>query len=115
MNRRSLTDAQWSLISPYLMSDRSKGGRPPKDHRMMVDAILLVHRTGTPWRDLDKDYGPWESVYTRFRRWSIAGTWEKVLSALAEDRDAESYLIDSTIVRAHQHAAGAKKARRSRR
>jgi transposase len=114
MNRKRLTDAQWSLIAPFLVSDRRKGGRPPKDHRMMVDAILLLHRTGTPWRDLDPDYGPWQSVYTRFRRWSIAGIWEKVLTALAEGRDDEGYLIDSTIVRAHQHAAGAKKARSKR-
>ena len=115
MNRRPLTDGQWSLIAPFLVSDRSKGGRPPRDHRMMVDAILWAHRTGAPWRDLDGDYGPWESVYTRFRRWSRAGIWERILMALAQHPDAESYMIDSTIVRAHQHAAGAKKAKRIRR
>lgn len=115
MNRKPLSDAQWSLIEPFLVRDRSKGGRPPKDSRPMVDAILLVHRTGLPWRDLDGDYGPWESVYTRFRRWSLSGVWQRIFTALAEDRDSESCMIDSTIVRAHQHAAGAKKTTKTRR
>ena len=115
MNRKPLSDAQWSLIEPFLARDCSKGGRPPKDSRQMVDAILLVLRSGIPWRDLDRDYGPWGSVYTRFRRWSLSGVWQQMLTALAQDCDRESCMIDSTIVRAHQHAAGAKKTRRTRR
>ena len=75
----------------------------------MVDAILLVLRSGIPWRDLDRDYGPWGSVYTRFRRWSLSGVWQQMLTALAQDCDRESCMIDSTIVRAHQHSAGAQK------
>jgi transposase len=115
MNRKPLTDAQWSLLEPFLVRKDSKAGRPPKDTRRKVDAILLVHRTGMPWRDLDGDYGPWESVYTRFRRWSMSGVWQRMLTALAQDRDGESCMIDSTIVRAHQHAAGAKKTIRAKR
>ena len=82
MNRKPLSDAQWSLIEPFLARDCSKGGRPPKDSRQMVDAILLVLRSGIPWRDLDRDYGPWGSVYTRFRRWSLSGVWQQMLTAL---------------------------------
>ena len=111
MNRKPLSDRQWSVIEPLLKTDRSKGGRPPKDSRMVLDAILWIHRTGSPWRDVPAGYGPWQSIYTRFSRWSKSDIWPRLLASLSADRDAESYLIDSTIVRAHQHAAGAKKSR----
>ncbi len=75
----------------------------------MVDAILWVHRTGAPWRDLPSAYGPWKSAWTRLDRWARAGVWQRVLERLARRRDCRIYMVDSSIVRAHQHAAGAKR------
>jgi transposase len=73
----------------------------------MVDALVWILRTGAPWRDLPKHFGPWQSAYTRFRRWNKQGVWPRVLEVLAAQHDSESYLIDATIVRAHQDASGA--------
>jgi transposase len=75
----------------------------------MVEAMLWVLRTGAPWRDLPSAYGPWKSVYTRFSRWSAQGVLARLFEALARERDAEGYLLDATIVRAHQDASGAAK------
>jgi transposase len=75
----------------------------------MVEGMLWILRTGAPWRDLPSAYGPWESVYTRFSRWSAAGVLARLFEALARERDSEGYLIDATIVRAHQDASGAAK------
>lgn len=75
----------------------------------MLEAMVWILRTGAPWRDLPKHFGPWKSVYTRFRRWAQQGIWTRVLEKFAEQQDGESYLIDATIVRAHQDATGAKK------
>jgi transposase len=104
-----LTAEQWAKIEPLLPSRSSKGGRPPKPHRQVVEAILWVLRTGAPWRDLPSAYGPWESVYTRFSRWSESGVLARLFKALALERDDEGFLIDATIVRAHQDASGAAK------
>lgn len=103
-----LSDAQWSKIQPLLPPETKTGGRDAKPHRLMVEAMLWILRTGAPWRDLPEEYGPWKSVYTRFSRWSRSGVFAHVLHALALERDAEGFLIDATIVRAHQDAAGAK-------
>jgi transposase len=102
-----LTDAQWSRVEPLLPSVSKKGGRPAKPHRKMVEAMIWVLRTGAPWRDLPEAYGPWGSVYTRFSRWSQGGVLARLFEALARERDSEGYLIDATIVRAHQDASGA--------
>jgi len=75
----------------------------------MVNAMLWVLKTGAPWRDLPAHYGSWNTVYSRFSRWSKQGLWGKLLAELARDEDGQSYLIDATIVRAHQDAAGAQK------
>ncbi len=75
----------------------------------MVNAILWVHRTGSPWRDLPSAYGPWQSAWTRLDRWARAGVWQRALESLARRRDCRVYMVDSSIVRAHQHAAGAKR------
>jgi transposase len=75
----------------------------------MVNAIVWVLKTGAPWRDLPEHYGSWETVYSRFRRWTKRGVWAAVLAELAKNEDGESYLIDATIVRAHQDASGARK------
>lgn len=107
--RHAVSDSQWAQIAPLLPPEVGRPGRPAKSNRVMVDGLVWVLRTGAPWRDLPGHFGPWQSVYTRFRRWSQAGLWAQVVEQLAEDRDSESYLIDATIVRAHQDAAGAKK------
>ena len=104
-----LTNAQWARIEPLLPSRSKKGGRPGKPCRPMVEAMLWILRTGAPWRDLPSAYGPWESVYTRFSRWSAKGVLALLFEALSRERDDEGYLIDATIVRAHQDASGAAK------
>ncbi|MBK6961036.1 MAG: IS5 family transposase [Gammaproteobacteria bacterium] len=88
---------------------RWKRHEPEKDNRLFVDAVLWIARAGAPWRDLPEAFGPWNSVYKRFSRWSNAGVWHRVFAELAQDADFEEVFLDSTIVRAHQHAAGAPK------
>ena len=109
MNRRmELTESEWQSIATILPSERGRRGRPAKSNRTMVNAIIWIMRTGSPWRDLPEYYGPWKSVYTRFSRWSEQGIWEQVLEKVSISPDDEYHMIDSTAVRAHQHAAGAK-------
>jgi transposase len=107
--RHALTDEQWAQIAPLLPREVGRVARPAKSNRLMVDAMVWILRTGAPWRDLPRHFGPWKSVYTRFRRWTRQGVWTGVLEQLAQQQDSESYLIDATIVRAHQDATGAKK------
>ena len=109
MKRHALTDSQWAQIAPLLPPEVGRVARPSKSNRPMVEGMVWILRTGAPWRDLPKRFGPWKSVYTRFRRWTRQGVWARVLEALAEQQDGESYMIDATIVRAHQDATGAKK------
>jgi transposase len=104
-----LTNAQWSRIEPLLPRQTKTGGRNAKPHRPMVEAMLWILRTGAPWRDLPGAYSPWKSVYTRFCRWSQSGVLARLFEALARERDGEGFLIDATIVRAHQDATGAAK------
>lgn len=109
MNRLArLTDQQWKRLE-RLIPTASRLGRPEKSHRDMVEAMIWILRTGAPWRDLPPAYGPWKSVYTRFSRWSKRGVLENIFSALAEERDGETYMIDGAIMRAHQDASGAPK------
>jgi transposase len=109
MKRHALTEEQWAQIAPLLPPEVGRVARPAKSNRLMVEGVVWILRTGAPWRDLPKRFGPWESVYTRFRRWTRRGIWAHVLEKLAEQHDGESYIIDATIVRAHQDATGAKK------
>jgi transposase len=102
-----LTDALWKRVEPLLPARSKKGGRPPKSPRTMLEGMLWILRTGAPWRDLPSAYGPWGSVYTRFSRWSKAGVLGRLFEALACELDREGFLIDATIVRAHQDASGA--------
>jgi|WetSurMetagenome_2_1015567.scaffolds.fasta_scaffold199176_3 putative transposase len=103
-----LTDAEWSRLEPLLPVVGGRG-RPSRPHRMMLEAMLWILRTGAPWRDLPPEYGSWQTVYTRFSRWSQKDVLKRVFEKLAEDRDGEGYMIDGTIVRAHQDAMGAPK------
>jgi transposase len=108
MRRHELTDAQWSLIKHHLPGKRSDPGRTAKDNRRFVDGVLWLARTGAPWRDLPERYGRWNSAFQRYSRWSKRGVWQRILEAFGGDEDLEHLLLDSTTVRAHQHAAGAK-------
>jgi transposase len=84
-------------------------GSTGRDNRMFVEGVLWIVRTGSPWRDLPEAFGDWNSVFRRFSRWSIKGVWWRIFEAMSDDPDFEYLIVDSTIVRAHQHAAGAKK------
>ena len=108
MRRHELTDAQWNLMKDHLPGKRSDPGRTAKDNRRFVDGVLWLARTGAPWRDLPERYGCWNSAFQRYSRWSKRGVWQRILEALGGDVDLEHLLLDSTTVRAHQHAAGAK-------
>lgn len=109
MVRLSLRDDQFERIAALLPGKASDPGCTAADNRMFVEAVLWIARTGSPWRDLPAQFGRWNSVYQRFARWSRSGVWHRVFALLAQDADFEESFIDSTIVRAHQHAAGAPK------
>jgi transposase len=115
MSRVWLRDDQFERIAALLPGKASDPGRTAADNRLFVEAVLWIARTGSPWRDLPAQFGPWNSVYQRFARWSRGGVWHRVFAHLAQDADFEETFIDSTIVRAHQHAAGAPKKRETKR
>jgi putative transposase len=114
MPRTILRDDQWERIRDLLPGKVTDCGVTAKDNRLFVEAVLWIARTGSPWRDLPSALGQWHTTYTRFSRWGTKGVWERVIAAVSDDADLETLFIDSTVVRAHQHAAGAqkKKARR---
>jgi transposase len=107
--RKQLRDGQWQQIEALLPGKVGDRGRSGADNRLFVEAVLWIARTGSPWRDLPSQFGLWNSAYQRFARWSRAGVWHQVFAALAKERRFRAVFIDSTIVRAHQHAAGAPK------
>jgi transposase len=109
MRRYALRDDQWDQIKDLLPGREGHVGATAKDNRLFVEAVLYRYRAGIPWRDLPERFGPWKAVHTRFSRWAKSGVWEKVFKHLAQDADNEYAMIDSTIVRAHQHSAGALK------
>jgi Transposase and inactivated derivatives len=107
--RYEITDAEWEQIRSLLPVERTgKQGRPSKDNRAMFNAMVWLARSGAAWRDLPERYGPWESVYSRFRKWTEDGILDNVFRILTLDADTETLMIDSTIVRAHQSSAGEK-------
>ncbi|MFF5639844.1 IS5 family transposase [Streptomyces sp. NPDC012825] len=113
MGRGELTDAAWERIAPLLPGTDGRG-RPWRDHRQVVNGVLWRLRTGAPWRDLPERYGPWQTVYERFARWEADGIWANLLEQVLVRDDAVGRVdwtvsVDSTINRAHQHAAGARK------
>lgn len=109
MHRYGLTNTQWALIEPLLPGKKTDPGATAKDNRLFVEAVLYRYRAGIAWRDLPPRFGDFRMIHTRHMRWSRKGVWHKVFSRLSEDSDNEYAMIDSTIVRAHQHSAGAKK------
>ncbi len=112
--RFDLTDAQWAVLEPLLPVGKKPGRPSTWTKRQLVDGIRWRIRAGTPWRDVPPVYGSWQAVYGLFRRWQRAGVWAAILARLQALADAAGQVIwdvsvDSTIVRAHQHAAGARK------
>ena len=113
MSRHDLTDEEWARLAP-LMPAHPRQGHRWNDHRTVIDGILFRTRAGCPWRDLPPGFGNWKSVYGRHRRWSLDGTWEQILDALragCDEAEGKDWTLsaDSTVVRAHQHAAGARR------
>jgi transposase len=107
MARYDLSEAEWRLIEPLLPN--KPRGVPRVDDRRVINGIFYVLRTGSPWRDLPERYGPYTTVYNRFNRWAKAGVWLHIFETLAAQSPQSLHLIDSSIIRAHQHAAGGKK------
>jgi transposase len=106
--RFDLSDTEWAVIVPLLPN--KPRGVPRVDDRRVVNGIFYILRTGSPWRDLPERYGPYTTALNRYNRWAKAGVWLRVFEALRRRSPALLHLIDSSIMRAHQHAAGGKKA-----
>jgi len=116
MARGDLTDDQWQRLQPLLPPERSgQRGHPYRSHREVLNGILWIQRTGAPWRDLPERYPPYGTCHDRLTRWTRRGVWSQILEALLAEADARGELewarvyVDSTTVRAHQHAAGARR------
>ena len=116
MARGDLTDKEWQRLEPLLPPQKpQEPGGVYRDHRQVINGVLWVLRTGAPWRDLPERYGPWQTCYSRFRRWTEQGIWKSVLERLQAQEDAAGNLdwheaaLDSTSIKAHPHAAGAPK------
>ncbi len=112
---RDLSDEKWERLKPLLPPQKPSTGRPAHDHRRIVGGILWIHRSGAPWRDMPERYGAWQTVATRFYRWRKAGLWKRMLKILQEEAERKGeinwdcHYVDGSVVRAHQHAAGAKR------
>src|SRR5487761_2575475 len=109
MRRYGLRDDQWDRIEALLPGRKGAVGVTASDNRRFVEAVLYRYRAGVPWRDLPERFGDWKNIHTRFSRWAASGVWESLFKTLADDPDNEYAMIDATIVRAHQHSAGARK------
>ena len=111
MQRFGLRDDQWERIKDFLPGQEGHVGGNAADNRLFVDAVLYRYRTGIPWRDLPARFGEWNIVYQRFNRWAKSSVFQGIFKLLASDADNEYMMIDASIVRAHQHSAGARKKR----
>ena len=109
MDRLVLSDADWDRISGLIIGRPDQKGSTGRDNRMFVEGVLWIVRTSSPWRDLPEAFGEWNSTWRRFNRWSQKGVWRRIFEAMSDDPDFEYLIVDSTIVRAHQHASGQKK------
>ena len=114
--RDLMSDEEWAFFERFILAVRAPNGRKLTCHRLVLDGIFWIARTGAPWRDLPEDFGRWSRVYRQFRRWTLAGLWEQIMDALNESGAVQRALqmIDSTVVRAHHQAAGAKGGLRDR-
>ena len=110
LRRYELTDDEWNRIRHLLPPENTgRQGRPRKDNRTIVNGMIWIARSGAPWRDLPERYGPWETVYSRFRKWIEDGIFDNMIRILSIDVDLSEMYLDASIVQAHQHSAGAKK------
>lgn len=109
MKRYALRDDQWERIEELLPGRKGYVGVTAKNNRLFVEAVLYRYRAGIPWRDIPDRFGDWRVIHTRFSRWAKTGVWQRLFEQLALEADNEYGMIDSTIVRAHQHSAGARK------
>jgi transposase len=114
--RHLMLDGEWMFFEHFIRAVRAPNGRKPTNHRLVLDGVFWIARTGSPWRDLPEEFGKWSSVYRQFRRWTLAGLWEQIMDALNESGAAPDALqmVDSTVIRAHHQAAGAKGGLRAR-
>jgi transposase len=110
LDRGDLSDAEWAIVGPLLPPERGRWSRPAGDNRRFLNGMLYVLRVGCPWRDMHERYGKWNSVYVRFRRWAEQGVWDAMLETLVELglTDNWQHMIDSTTIRGHSQAAGAR-------
>lgn len=115
VKRYELSEAQWTRIAPLLPGKTTDPGRTAADNRLFVNGVLWVLRSGAFWQHLPERYGKWKSVHARFTRWAKNGVWEKVFAELIKARDNKYLMLDSTMVRVHQQAAGGKGGPRTRR
>jgi transposase len=111
MKRYELTDDEWDSIKDLLPGKPGDPGGRAEDNRLFVNAVIWIARSGAPWRDLPERFGLWNSVFQRFNRWAKAGVWQRVMQTL-QSPDLQAILLDSTVIRAHQHAAGSPKKKR---
>ena len=115
LRRHELTDEQWERLKPLLPPQKPATGRPGKDHRTVINGMLWIMRTGAPWEDLPGRYGSYKTVSSRFYRWRMASIWDRISAEVQKDADTrglvewEMHFVDSSVVRAHQHAAGARR------
>ena len=111
-----MSDEEWQIFEPFVAPSVPRKGRPAQDHRRVLDGVFWIARTGSPWRDLPDYFGKFGSVHRQFRRWSVSGLWDVILEAMNESGGGQDsvQMIDSTIVRAHQHSAGAKRGVRTK-
>jgi transposase len=107
--RYGLRDDQWARMAALLPGRVGHVGGTARDNRLFVEAVLYRYRAGIPWRDLPERFGDWQATHTRFSRWAQSGVWARVFTSLSADADNGYAMIDATIVRAHQHSAGARK------
>ena len=111
-----MSDEEWAFHERFILAARAPNGRKPMNHRLVLDGIFWIARTGSPWRDLPEEFGKWSSICRQFRRWTLTGLWEQILDALNESGlvPAALQMIDSTVIRAHHQAAGARGGLRDR-
>ena len=108
LRRHDISDELWLKIEPLCSGRNGSPGRTASDNRLFINAILFVVRNGIPWRSLTQEFGKWNSVFQRFRRWQKRGVWEEIMKTILECSEYKSLMIDSTFIKAQQSAAGAK-------